>query len=342
MILDEVRDAIRKYCILPNDEAYDAVTLWLAATHAQPAWETATRLVITAPEKQCGKSRLLDMVDAMAFRPAMTVNTSAAALIDEIDADEPPTILIDELDTIFKGGSNDVLRGILNAGHQRNRPYKRMFNGKRVAQPTFAMAALAGIGHAPDTIMDRAVVVFMRRRGPDELVSPYRRKRDELPLRSLGFDLSAWVRDADHVVWLEKHEPDTPLEDRPADNWEPLLSIADLAGGTWPARARKAALRLCEDADAARVASTTQKLLSDLRAFFAGGPSRVGSADLADALRQADGEAWAELSDRQLARMLAPYGIRPKMIRFKEGGARGYEASMFADTFRRYLKPDGS
>jgi len=352
-ILDQVRDAVRRYCILPNDESYDAVTLWLAATHAQPAWETATRLVITAPEKQCGKSRLLDMVDAMSFRPFMSINTSAAALVASIDQAEPPTILLDELDTVFtSGGSNETLRGILNAGHQRNRPYVRMSNGQPVENSTFAMAAMAGIGSAPDTIMDRAVVIFMRRRGPDESVAPYRRKRDELPLRSLGFDLAAWVRDADNLMWLEKHEPETPLEDRPADNWEPLLAIADLAGGTWPERARRAAVRLCADADEARVASHTQKLLSDIRGIFADMAekdpecNRIGTAELVNLLRTGD-TVWSEdvdLDDRKLGRMLTPYGIKAKPMQFGHGQAerimaRGYEAPMFAYTFRRYLKP---
>jgi hypothetical protein len=57
------------------------------------------------------------------------------------------------------------LRGLLNAGHQRNRPAIRWDAGTRSLEtiPTFAMAALAGIGAMPDTIEDRAVVIKMRR-----------------------------------------------------------------------------------------------------------------------------------------------------------------------------------
>ena len=65
--------------------------------------------------------------------------------------------------------ANEDLRGLLNAGHQRNRPairYDADTPGPSSASPTFAMAALAGIGHMPDTIEDRAVIVRMRRRGP--------------------------------------------------------------------------------------------------------------------------------------------------------------------------------
>jgi hypothetical protein len=33
------------------------------------------------------------------------------------------------------------------------------------------------------------------------------------------------------------------LNDRAGEIWEPLLALADLAGGAWPGRAREAALR---------------------------------------------------------------------------------------------------
>lgn len=343
MILDEVQEAIERYCVLPDPESYTAVTLWIAATHAQDVWETATRLCIKAPAKQCGKSRLLDMVDAMSFRPKLAANMSPAALIGCIDPDEPPTILLDEVDTIFTGGGgNESLRGLLNAGHQRNRPYVRMRNGVRSEEPTFAMCALAGIGSMPDTIEDRAVIINMRRRGPDEYVSPYRRKRDEVPLRAIGAELSAWVRK--HVEWLEDHEPANPLEDRPADNWEPLLAMADLAGGDWPARARKAAVKLDRDAADTRTASQAEKLLADLREILRG-VDRIGSDELVTRLKARDGEAWEHLEATQLARMLAPYGIRPKVMKLGEPGqrnaatGRGYESAMFTDTFSRYLRP---
>ena len=343
MILDEVRGAITKYCVLPDQESYDAVTLWIAATHAQPAWETATRLVIKAPARQCGKSRLLDMVDAMAWHPLMAVNTSVAALIASIGAEEPPTILLDEMDTVFNGAGNEPLRGVINAGHQRGRPYVRWRKGERDEQPTFAMAAMAGIGDMPDTIEDRAVIISMRRRGPHEVVSPYRRKRDETPLRSLGFHLSAWVRDS--IDWLTEHEPENPLEDRAADNWEPLLAIADLAGGDWPDRARRAAIALDATAAETRVASKAEKLLSDLRTILAGlrlvGETKISSEELTAALRKADPETWEGMEPRLLARMLAPYGIRSKVMRVpgRDTTCHGYEPAMFTDTFNRYLKP---
>ena len=125
-LLDQLHDALTRYVILPSAHATDAVTLWIAATHAQPAWAHAPRLVIRAPEKRCGKSRLLDVVEATCHDPFLTVNASPAAVYRSITED-PPTMLVDEADTIFgtNADGNEDLRGLLNAGHQRNRPAKR-------------------------------------------------------------------------------------------------------------------------------------------------------------------------------------------------------------------------
>ena len=42
-----------------------------------------------------------------------------------------------------------------------------------------------------------------------------------------------------------------PVEDRAADTWEPLVAVADLAGGDWPELARHAAIVLTADHDQA-------------------------------------------------------------------------------------------
>ena len=128
------------------------------------------------------------------------------------------------------------------------------------------MAALAGIGNMPDTIEDRAVIINMRRRAPDETVKPYRTRRDGPALAQLKAQLHAWVRA--HLDQLEAAAPELPVEDRAADTWEPLVAIADLAGGHWPADARAAVLALAtDDLDVDHV-SLRVRLLIDFRTAF--------------------------------------------------------------------------
>ena len=194
-LLGELRAAFTRYVVLPSPQAADAVTLWTAATHAQPAWEHAPRLAVVSPLKRCGKSRLLDVVAETCHAPLITINATIAAVVRSIGAD-PPTLLVDEADTLWgtrkQADANEDLRGLLNAGHQRNRPMLRWDVTSRTAEQldTFAMALLAAIGELPDTIMDRAVVVRMRRRAPGEQVDPYRTRRDAPPLHDLRDRLS--------------------------------------------------------------------------------------------------------------------------------------------------------
>jgi len=344
-LLGELGAALARYVVLPTPEASVAVTLWIAATHAAPAWNTAPRLVIRGPEKRCGKSRLLDIIEATCHWPRMTVNATPSAIYRSIGlvSGDPPTILLDEADTVFgpAAGDHEDLRGILNAGHQRNRPALRYDAAARSVEEieTYAMAALAGIGRMPDTIEDRAVIIKMRRRAPHEVVSPYRLRRDGPPLRSLKLRLHTWARR--HLDELARAEPEMPLEDRAADTWEALVAVADQAGNHWPDLARHAAAALTGEAVGDDEETLSIQLLRDCRTAF-DGRTFVRTTELLEELR-ADLEApWAShgyagLTPRTLAGMLREFGIRSTTQRIPGGTAKGYLASNFADAWTRYL-----
>jgi hypothetical protein len=348
-ILGQLHAVLTRYVILPSDKAAVAVALWIAATHAQPAWAHAPRLVIRAPVKRCGKSRLLDIVEGTCHAPLITVNASPAAVYRAIGGEVTPTLLVDEADTIFGGKNaeaNEDLRGLLNAGHQRNRPAIRWDAGTRSLEtiPTFAMAALAGIGAMPDTIEDRAVVIKMRRRAPGETVAPFRHRRDRPALTGLAAQLASWL--GKHLAELEKAEPSMPLEDRAADTWEPLVAVADLAGGLWPGLARDAAVVLTADQDTEARASDGIQLLADIRAAFAalGNPQAVTTKDLLTVLNSDPEAPWAALgpsglTGKRLGDMLSDFEIRSDTIRFPVGQAKGYHRPDFIDAWARYCAP---
>jgi hypothetical protein len=131
-----------------------------------------------------------------------------------------------------------------------------------------------------------------------------------------------------------------------ADNWAPLLAIADVAGGEWPQRARRAlqAIQRTVEDDSVRV-----QLLADIRAIFAEHKiDRLKSDKLIEALIAIEGRPWAEwkagkpLSQNGLARLLKPLKIRPGTKRFPgENTAKGYYLSDFDDAFSRYLGQEG-
>ncbi|MFC8076244.1 DUF3631 domain-containing protein [Streptomyces sp. NPDC057307] len=347
-LLDELRGQIAKFVILPSVEALDAVTLWVAATHLQPAWQHAPRLAVVGPAKRCGKSRLLDVLTETVHEPMLTINTTPAAIFRSI-TEEPPTLLVDEADTIFgtpkQAEKNEEMRGLLNAGHQRNRYVTRVVGNDHTPHKfaTFAMAALAGIGDLPDTIMDRPVVVRMRRRAEGESVKPFRSRRDIPALHDLRDRLAAWARPL--LETAAELEPGMPVEDRAADTWEPLVIIADLAAGPWPNLARTACVRMvATEVEAEEDQPGGARILADIRKIFAAQrePDSLPTDDLLHRLRQDAESPWAEwgrngLSARDLASMLREFGVKPGNVRLPDGTQRkGYMRNKFLDAWRRY------
>ncbi|MEU1073195.1 MULTISPECIES: DUF3631 domain-containing protein [unclassified Streptomyces] len=351
-VLSDLRAQFRRYVVLPSEDALTAVTLWVAATHLQTAWQHAPRLAVVGPAKRCGKSRLLDVVTETVHDPLITFNASLAAVFRSI-TDHPPTLLVDEADTLFGSAKvaekNEEMRGLLNAGHQRNRPTLRVSgpNHEVAKFPTFAMAALAGIGDLPDTIMDRSVVIRMRRRRPGEKVAEFRTVRDTPDLHTLRDRLAAWLLPL-HAEAMDLTPP-MPVEDRAADTWQPLIAVADLAGGSWPEAARSACLAMTQyEAEQDQDNSSLGiRLLSDIRRAFAaeGNPSALRTSRLLDLLNQDDESPWPGHTDkgltpRGLQILLKDYSLSSSNRRFPGNiQARGFTRLQFADAWARYC-PD--
>jgi hypothetical protein len=348
-LLDRVHAALTRYVIFPSLAAAIAVTLWIVATHALPAWQHATRLAIISPQKRCGKSRLLDIVRLLSFNPMASTDMSAAVIYRSIGDDDSktPTLFVDEADALFgtksKAEQNEDLRGLFNAGFQRDRTVWRCVGPNQTPTEfhTFSMAALAAIKALPDTIVDRSVRIDLKRRKPGESVARFRLRRDTAPLTQLRDDLTAWAREGERLRLLGEVEPDMPdnIEDRAQDAWEPLIAIADAAGGEWPERARAAAVALCGN----EVDNDDVQLLADIEGIFKElphGTTFVPSKQLIVELRRCDESPWQdnELSPHKLARELKQFGVQPRPGPGKT--ARGYWLEDFEDAFCRYNRPD--
>jgi Protein of unknown function (DUF3631) len=351
-VLDDVGSYLARFVAFASVEQRDAVTLWVAHTHAIDAFETTPRLAITSPEKQSGKTRLLEVLDTLVADPLATMNISVAALFRAVDQ-QRPTLLYDEADAVFgprASGDHEDLRALLNSGHRRGAAVFRCVGKKHDELARFAVfcaVALAGIGDLPDTIRDRSIVVRLRRRAPDEHVSEFRLRRQRAAADGLRARLAAWGRaNEDALGDLDPPMPDE-ISDRAADVWEALLAIADLAGGDWPARVRRAAIEI----NRARIegdGSIGTRLLADARTVFeARGADVLLTAELLQGLDAMIEAPWGDirgrpLDERGLARRLRPFGVRPHNVRPAAGvQGKGYGRSDFADSWKRYL-PGGT
>ena len=139
--------------------------------------------------------------------------------------------------------------------------------------------------YLPDTLSDRSIVVPLQRKKPEDHVDRFRLDRVE-QFDELRRKLARWAKDQ-HLA-LGDWDGDAPreLHDRAADNWRPLLAIADVVGGNWPQAARQAALALTEGEDEN---SAGALILRDLKMLFEdSGEDRLASKDVLAKLHQMD------------------------------------------------------
>lgn len=346
-LLTEIEAAISAHAMLPAGTAV-AMALWIVHTYCVEAAAITPRLAIVSPTKRCGKTTVLKLLGALACKPLAAANLTPAVLYRVVEA-YSPTILVDEADTFL--AAQDELRGVLNAGHDRHSAVVPRCVGDDFEPKVFRVfgaVAIAAIRKLPDTLMDRSIVIEMKRKAPGERLQKLRRRQREA-LAALPRRCARWA--ADNVKALSEREPDLPdsLDDRAADNWEPLLAIADQAGGPWAARSRATALLLSGSrADAVETGDNGVQLLADVRAVFANnGIDRTTTKALLAALAELEGRPWAEwnrgrpLSARQLGALLGRFGIKPGTIRVGDATPKGYVLGDLIDAFGRYL-PEGS
>jgi Protein of unknown function (DUF3631) len=349
-LLDATLGYLDHYIVLPGDAERYALALWIAHTWAIDGAYATPYLLVVSPEKRSGKTRLLEVLELLVASPWRVIGASEAALFRKIAKDRP-TLLLDELDAVFASHAErtEPLRAALNGGNRPGAAVSRCIGEGRDVEDysVFCAKVLAGIdsGHQiPDTIRDRSVTIHMQRKTEAESVERFRRRHADANAEPIRDGFRSWAQGATKLLLAA--EPETPLEldDRAADAWEPLFAIANMAGGDWPERAREAAVALSGGEDRGEVA-TGALLLAAIRAAF-GTDDRIRTGDLL-ARVNADEElpfgGWRDgkgLDSRGLARLIRPYGVRPRSIRIGDDpSGKGYLREQFADAWERWLPP---
>ncbi|MFZ0877797.1 MAG: DUF3631 domain-containing protein [Pseudonocardiaceae bacterium] len=351
-LLDDVSEFVGRYSVFPSEHCAPTLALWYAHTHAVEQFYVTPRLVLDSAEPGSGKTRVLEVAQYLVRAPEMTISATPAALFRLVSMG-PITILFDEVDVIFNprnGGNHEDLRGLLNAGYKQSATIARCVgdakNMKVERFPVYAPAALAGIaGAMPATITTRAITIHMHRRRADEPVEPFRERQVARQAQPLREALAAWIDSTGGQ--LGEAQPDMPngVTDRPAEIWEPLLAIADTAGGHWPDTARNACRHFVLDTGPA-MTSLGIRLLADLRAVFTlAGTGRLRTTDILTALCELDEAPWGDLDGkpldaRRVARELDRYGVKPIPYKHDSKTVKGYQTTGprgLADAWDRYL-----
>jgi putative DNA primase/helicase len=342
-LLNEIAVTLERFVVAPV-WAIVAASLFVLHTYSFDMVDISPILFITGPTKRCGKSKFLAILLRLVSRPFAASSATAAGIYRMIELHHP-TLCIDEVDAFIHG--DEQLRGLINSGHTRDAAFHLgcAVTGDKEFEPrrwsTWTPKIFSGIGRLAETIEDRAIIIEMVRRRKDEPCERLRHgtRFDNIPRKALRFV-------NDHAEVIQSGNPPLPdaLNDRAADNWTPLLILADLAGGDWPAKARQAALALSGGKDGEAIGLKGQ-LLADIRDVFAAeGVNKLASKDMVERLAEIEGRPWAEygkqrrpISANQLANLLRGFCVSSRTIRTGDGTAKGYDVDDFSDAFSRYL-----
>ncbi|PCH52631.1 MAG: hypothetical protein COC22_03800 [Flavobacteriaceae bacterium] len=336
-LLDDMVSIFKRYAILP-DHAPEVAALWILNTYVHDAGYNSPMIMITSPEKRCGKTTTLNLFQALVHKPLPAGNISPAAIYRAIEKWQP-ALLIDEADTFLK--NNEEVAGVINSGHTKPSAFVIRCDGENNEPKQFSTwcpKIIAGIGSQRDTLEDRSIIFPLRRKLPHEQVERLRLDRD-------GFDdlkrkCVRWAADNFTNCKNSDPMPIQELEDRANDNWSPLLAIADLCN--WGEKARMAAVLIRGEVEQSESIDTI--LLKDIQTIFNDQQvERLASQRICELLAMIDDRPWSEwskgrsITTNKLAGRLKSFGVHSKVMRLPNGdNLKGYELGAFSDAFTRY------
>lgn len=350
-LLDDLCSLLNRYMVLP-EYAPTVIALWTVHTYAIAAADYTPYLLINSPVRECGKSTQLELLSCLTYRAQLTGGITAAALYRRIDR-TAPTVLLDELDTRLRSEGGENLRGVLNTGFHRSGKVTICVGDAHEDKDfkTFCAKALAGIGRPWDTVVSRSIPIRLERAPAARLAQLGKIRGDRIGAECEPYRRQAQRWATDVIEELRETEPAVPSElgARQADVWRPLFAIAEVAGGEWPERARRAALGIYgaegDEADSSLL------LLEDVRDLFAsrGNPGALFSATIVEELSTLEHRPWPEyrhgqpLTKNAMAKIFGRFGIKPKQVRegthSSDPQQRGYRLEWLQSAFSSYLPP---
>lgn len=338
-LADEIHDMIKRHCVLPP-ESIDAIVLWTIASYDIDAFRIFPKLTVISPIKRCGKTTTIEAISSVCKDSLMVSNMTSSTLFRLTELGKP-TLLIDEADTFVKDGDASLI-GIINSGFTKSAAKVVRNAGDDFKPKTFSTwmpMVLASIGELASTVMDRSIVITLRRKKADEIVEQLPHNLDELML-DLRRKLIRWTEEMKKALRRNTQRPPFIGSDRAADCWTPLFTIADLISPRWLAKC-ESAYRAMTRADEPELAA---QLLSDIREVLRSGNSdKIKTKDIISALTADPEKPWAgsdgkgRLTPKTLAQYLQPFAIQAHSIRFDDGTMRGYWAKDFKDAIERYV-----
>jgi hypothetical protein len=366
-LLQAVEAFLRRFVLFSNEHQAVACALWVVHVYFVDAAGTTPYLRVRSAAPESGKSRLVEALwillgdERAEFAASLSPSTMFRAR-----EETPIAFLIDEADNLAKR-KDDVARellAIVNAGYRRGAsalrsvPQGKGFVTKRF--PVFGPTVIAGLGQFADTTESRCIPIVLQRKPPGAGVEDFMLQLVQPEAATLRAQLEQ-ATSPRVIEALAKARPDLTelraLRDRSREVWWPLVAIADAAGGSWPARARAAAVALHGAHDESDTSTQILLLAHIERAFDEDQVEKLASAELLRRLVNNEqgpwGRWWGAEVERarersetphaaatELAAKLKPFGVTPGGIRLPDGKTpRGYKRQEFEPVWDVYLPP---
>jgi hypothetical protein len=359
---DALQSFIRAF-LLCNDHQLTILALWIASTWCFPRFRSIPYLDVRSPEPQCGKSLCLRLLELLCREPALvtaaTPGTLFRRLLDKRSFPEiekniedsrnnkqnstrppvPITFLIDDCHHSFGPSERQRIVALLNCGSDVTSRYSHVRNEYFVAGPK----AFAGNTLLPSSLASRCIPIVLRRMKFSDQLKPFFADDLLAPSGALRQWLDHWTAEIAPRLEETRNKPvqlPPALTPRQRQCAEPLLRLANLLGGPWPARARAALM----DAFGTPEYSDQVQILRDIRDLFLfnNQPEKLPSRDLLSYLRGLEDRPWNKWganSRNHLSNLLRPFGIFSCEVTVDGASLKGYRMKDFQDAWDRYAGP---
>lgn len=342
-LADLIADKVAMHTVMSEPEI-TTITLWCLASYGINCFTIFPKLTLISPEMRCGKTTTMSVIKAICKDGFATANITPAAIFRITEVCQV-TMMIDEADQVVAGRSGDLI-SIINSGHTKATAQITRCQGDNHEPEVFSTwvpMVLASIGSLQGTIMDRSLVINLRRKKAGERFTRLPVDLDEVMVDTRR-QIRTWIDSkASELKTSDVEVPCYKGNDRASDNWFPLYQVAALISDKWLKRCKDAHLALTGDQEP----QLQTELLRDIREVLdQESADKIRSQDLLSRLLSDPDKPWATMDNgrkmtaRVMAKLLKPYGISPSPIRFDNGLSRGYQIASFQDAFARYLSAE--
>ncbi|HEV2992707.1 MAG TPA: DUF3631 domain-containing protein [Candidatus Angelobacter sp.] len=272
-VLDDIAAFIRRYLVC-DDHQLAILTLWSASAYCHNHFLTAPYLHISSPQPCSGKSLCLTLLCDLSNADICFTGLPAAPLLDRLiqgrsleevssSAALPPRpVLIDDYHHSFGPSEREPLVCLLASGSDSVGFFARDDEDYSL----FGPKAFAGNSPLPRSLAARCIPINLRRPRPSERFIRYRDVQEEI--KAFNDRLRRWLQEASPALSqaAKSFPPDLPptLALGQIKCAEPLIHIAGVAGGGWPAKIRAALVAVFDLAEA----SPELQMLFDVHAIF--------------------------------------------------------------------------